>query len=119
MKHQHSYSYVALGREATPGPLPAEILIISVSASFCQGLLDPEPGLRGAPVQEGVAPGFPDCSPVWRTGPLLVLVLASPLGLASQWTILGQLVRYSLAESGVSVPPGAHDLEHESICQLT
>ena len=49
-----------LGREATPGPLPAEILIISVSASFCQGLLDPEPGLRGAPVQEGVAPGCKD-----------------------------------------------------------
>lgn len=41
------------------------------------------------------------------------------------WTLAGrltptyQLVRYSSAESGVSVPPGAHDLEHEPICRLT
>lgn len=49
-----------LGRQATPGSLPAETLTISAFASFCQGLLDLEPEWRGAPVQEGVAPGCKD-----------------------------------------------------------
>lgn len=49
-----------LGREATPGSLPAEILTISAFASFCRRLLDLEPDLGGAPVQEGVAPGCKD-----------------------------------------------------------
>lgn len=46
-----------LGREATVGSLPAEIQTVSAFASFCQGLLDLEPGLRGGPAQEVVTPG--------------------------------------------------------------
>lgn len=46
-----------LGREVTPGSLPAEMQTTSAFASSCRGLLDLEPGWRGAPVQEGVAPG--------------------------------------------------------------
>lgn len=49
-----------LGREETPGSLPAEILTVSAFASFYQGPADLEPGLKGPPVQEDVAPGYKD-----------------------------------------------------------